>query len=174
MYWWNQLIYYCDLHHRLFYFSARSFLKDLYVLNPPIEVSKTLSLRCTAYIAISYHSSNFLWFERRFYDTHIHEKTVPVYRRFDCLTPIVSFHNYTVKKNDVGITKITCFLNGQAITKLLANPPGKQVSFFVAFINAFASCYSCCFYFISSFHDRFDGADLDLKAFQLWLSRSCF
>ncbi|XP_052831156.1 uncharacterized protein LOC106880715 isoform X5 [Octopus bimaculoides] len=106
--------------------KARSFMKSLDIVNPPIEVDKTLVFRCAAYVTELYGYSNFLWFERKLRDTRIHMNTVEAQRHFECLIPVVSFHRYTVKHKDVGFTNITCFLNGETLTKLLIKQAGSE------------------------------------------------
>ncbi|XP_014786274.1 uncharacterized protein LOC106880713 isoform X2 [Octopus bimaculoides] len=101
--------------------KARSYISGLQVLNPPIEVGKTSIFRCSAYIAAPFGIKDFLWFERTLSGTKVHEHKIKVLSRDECLTPVVSIYNYTVKHEDFGVTNITCFLDGKTLTKLLSN-----------------------------------------------------
>ncbi|XP_036366491.1 uncharacterized protein LOC118766815 [Octopus sinensis] len=106
--------------------KARSFLKSLDVLNLPIEVNKTLVFRCVAYIAAPTGINDILWFERGYRGTHMHIQKIETRPTRDCLSPVVSFHNYTVKQTDIDFTNITCFLNGETLTKLLIKSTGSK------------------------------------------------
>ncbi|XP_014786271.1 uncharacterized protein LOC106880709 [Octopus bimaculoides] len=106
--------------------KVRPYVSRLQVLNPPIEVGKTLILRCTAYVGEDFGIATFVWFEITRLGVSLLMRPVHVPPRGKCYKSVVSSYRYTLKRWDADTANITCFLNGKTLTKQLIPTGWKQ------------------------------------------------
>ncbi|XP_036366490.1 uncharacterized protein LOC118766814 [Octopus sinensis] len=103
-------------------FEVGSFISKLKLLNPPIEVNKTLIFRCTAFIGVPRNSTYFVWFERTRIRVNAFPRSVSVDQYDHCINVAVSIFNYTLNFRNAGSTTLTCFLDGETLSERLIPP----------------------------------------------------
>ncbi|XP_036366492.1 uncharacterized protein LOC118766816 [Octopus sinensis] len=95
--------------------KAKSYMKNLELLNPPFEANKTSIFRCTAYVGTPFGRHAFLWIEDGYSGKIKTEQYVNASTSDKCYVLVESIHNFTVKPDDFDVTVISCEVFGNTL-----------------------------------------------------------
>ncbi|XP_014786269.1 uncharacterized protein LOC106880707 isoform X2 [Octopus bimaculoides] len=88
--------------------KAKSFMKNLELLNPPFEENKTSIFRCTAYVGTPFGRHAFVWIDDTYSGKIRNHHYVNVSTSDKCYVLAESIHNFTVKLDDLDSSVISC------------------------------------------------------------------